>query len=143
MKPLFYYVAIGIGVILTLVTGDEIWWQKLIGIPVWFLLAMFIAWLTGFFWRAEFWKRVKMPFLIFLYFGIINQVATANYSGSSGNVSFKSHKCTYCGQKYKHFGYYHLEYDCIAYETDPGFDDHCSVKCCAEDWKINGKGKFH
>jgi hypothetical protein len=143
MKQRIFIVLIIIGFILTMVTGNDVWWKKAIGIPVWFLMAMFIAWLVGFIWRVPFWKRVKVPFVILLYFGVVNQLAFEKYGDPYKSISGISHNCTYCGKQYKNNGYYHLEYECIEYKTDPGFDDHCSVKCCSEDWKLKGSGKYH
>lgn len=142
IKRGLFIALMSIGIVLTLNTGKEVWWKNAFGISAWLLLAMAIAWLIGFIWHVPFWKRVKVPFISLLYFGVLNQIAFEMY-GDPYKTTSGIHKCTYCGKQYKNLGYYHLEYDCVEYKTDPGFDDHCSVKCCSEDWQLNGHGKYH
>jgi len=132
---------ITLGIVLMLVTGRDALWSKVFSIGIYFLMAMLVAWILSFFsGQSSYWQRVKIPFAIILYLGIVIQVADANYRGSSGSAMV--HTCTYCNNHYNHYGYYHLENDCVKYSSDPGFDDHCSVKCCSEDWDTNGHGKY-
>lgn len=78
--------------------------------------------------------------LIFFAKMCSDKYESSHSSGGSGSVN---HTCTYCGKSYSHSGYYHIESSCEQYGKDPGFDAHCSNKCCSEDWNENGSGRYH
>lgn len=73
----------------------------------------------------------------------VNKPTSNSGSYSSGSSMSANHTCTYCNQSYSGNGYYHIESSCEQYQTDPGFNAHCSNKCCSDDWDKNGSGRFH
>lgn len=99
------------------------------------LIAVFIKLSFDTTFKNPFMITTATFFLVMIMFSYITDGFDESKMHPSSNPYADTRNCTYCGQRFSGTGYFHIESSCETSSTG----DHCSKKCCSEDWARNGK----
>ncbi len=98
--------------------------------------AAIFAFLAGIFSPTSFAKRLQVCLVVLLSFGVLGGLLGDPKVSQGHTATLKT--CAYCGKSFSGLGYYHIGTACEQ-ESGNGWEgNHCSMRCCNEDWNNNG-----